>query len=279
MKQPGGTPRGFSLIELLVVIAIIAILVGLSFPVFSRVREGVRQTACMSQMHDIFRALQQYRLDNNKYPAALLGFVQISTKDANGNLEYFTGANGTPVTIDQLTYRPLTTEQKYINDKGTFHCPDSDANDPTITASAVFPPGLPLTGNVTFTPLIHHNIGDTKPVPDGQNAYFYRYDSYDIGPQVDKTGKPTGVQNELHYSLDWTGLTGAADKCPSHPDGLCGNQLKYNDPPADKTVITWCTWHAAINHSDKVMVLTLDGKVRPVPVDQFINKGPLNFGY
>jgi len=73
---------------------------------------------------------------------------------------------------------------------------------------------------------------------------------------------------EAHYSLSWTNAVGPGD---------APNQLKYPDPPKDKTVVTWCTFHAAIAHSNVIPVLMLSGNVRPAPTDQFVNKGPLNF--
>ena len=74
--------KGFTLIELLVVIAIIAILAAILFPVFGNVRKKVRETQCMTQMHDVYIALKVYKEDNNKYPAALFGFAE----DTSGNL-------------------------------------------------------------------------------------------------------------------------------------------------------------------------------------------------
>lgn len=54
---------GFTLIELLVVIAIIAILAGILFPVFSRVREKARQASCLSGARQIGMATQMYAQD------------------------------------------------------------------------------------------------------------------------------------------------------------------------------------------------------------------------
>jgi prepilin-type N-terminal cleavage/methylation domain-containing protein len=54
---------GFTLIELLVVIAIIAILAAILFPVFAKVREKARQTACLSNEKQIGLAYMQYVQD------------------------------------------------------------------------------------------------------------------------------------------------------------------------------------------------------------------------
>ena len=51
---------GFTLVELLVVIAIIAVLVGLLVPAVQYTREAGRRTQCLSNMHQIFIAMDQY---------------------------------------------------------------------------------------------------------------------------------------------------------------------------------------------------------------------------
>src|SRR3978361_1951717 len=58
---------GFTLIELLVVIAIIAILAAILFPVFAKVREKARQTACLSNEKQLGMALMQYTQDNDEF--------------------------------------------------------------------------------------------------------------------------------------------------------------------------------------------------------------------
>jgi|LSQX01.3.fsa_nt_gb prepilin-type N-terminal cleavage/methylation domain-containing protein/prepilin-type processing-associated H-X9-DG protein len=63
--------KGFTLIELLVVIAIIAILAAILFPVFARVREKARQSACTSNLKQLATAMLMYVQDyDERFPGS-----------------------------------------------------------------------------------------------------------------------------------------------------------------------------------------------------------------
>ena len=96
--------RAFTLTELLVAIAIIAILAAILFPVFQKVRENARRTACMSNLKQVDLAVIQYQQDNEET------FVHT---ELGGNIddahEYYWG--------DML--------QPYLKSWAVLHCPDS----------------------------------------------------------------------------------------------------------------------------------------------------------
>jgi prepilin-type N-terminal cleavage/methylation domain-containing protein len=62
--------RGVSLTEMLVCLVIIAILVGLLSPVFSKTKANAKQVGDVSNMRQIYAALQLYKADNDGYPLA-----------------------------------------------------------------------------------------------------------------------------------------------------------------------------------------------------------------
>jgi len=97
---------GFTLIELLVVIAIIAILAAILFPVFAKVREKARQTACLSNMKQLGLGFAQYTQDYDEtFPC---GMFQASGPGTN------TG-NGWALQV-----------MPYVKSNAVFKCPDDN---------------------------------------------------------------------------------------------------------------------------------------------------------
>ena len=109
--------RGFTLIELLVVIAIIAILTGILFPVFSRVRANARRTRCQSHMRDVGQALKLYASDHDGF---LPSYSQShpSWSNALTNTEKNTPQPGLVVTWD-------LSIQDHLRNTEILTCPDN----------------------------------------------------------------------------------------------------------------------------------------------------------
>jgi prepilin-type N-terminal cleavage/methylation domain-containing protein/prepilin-type processing-associated H-X9-DG protein len=109
--------RAFTLIELLVVIAIIAILAAILFPVFARVREKARQTACLSNMKQLGLAYTQYLEDfDEEYPPTSFGEPHgwagvIYPYVKSTGLYKCPDDSTAPVTSGNLTAVPVSYEQ------------------------------------------------------------------------------------------------------------------------------------------------------------------------
>ena len=101
--------RGFTLIELLVVIAIIAILAAILFPVFQKVRENARRTACLSNLKQLGLGVTQYYQDNDE-------------KGMNAWDQYGRGSGW------------AWQVYPYIKSTGVFKCPDDAGTFPKVSS-------------------------------------------------------------------------------------------------------------------------------------------------
>lgn len=243
---PKRSHLGFTLIELLTVIAIIAAVAAILMPVFARVKESTRQANCMSNMHEIYLKASLYKQDNSdKMPPLLLGVPE------NSDGSPWTGV-GTPVQPRDMQRSYLYP--KYIQNIDTFRCPNNSASGALATGAAYHPTSA-------FTGAVVNGQGVTVPgLPNGVQLSFYNLDSYDITAVI---GGGLG-DRQLVYCLDWTGATGPQD---------APHQLKYRNPPSDKTILTWCNYHAARGGSDICTYVTLSGSAKTINAALINQKG------
>jgi prepilin-type N-terminal cleavage/methylation domain-containing protein len=240
--------RAFTLVELLTVLAIIAVLVAILFPVFSRAREQARQASCISNMQEIHVKISLYHDDYDAYPPLLLGWPE------NPDGSAWQQGSGSPVSAGNMRHGFLYPS--YIRDIGMFRCPNNPITDPARTVNAEFAAGAGFTGNATAGTHGIEAADPNTPIP------FHLIDSYDITAMV---GRPGTYQ--VVYSRDWTNAEGRGiDTRTDNP-----NQLKYPNPPLDKTVIAWCNYHV-LSGSSNCTVLMGSG-ARTVPSNQMQTRG------
>ncbi len=127
------------------------------------------------------------------------------------------------------------------------------------------------------------HYGDSE-TPDAtyanQPKLFYTMDSMDIGPMIDRNGKQVKDADgnpayELHYTPDWTGNWGT--NCDKDPNGSPYiTQLKYKNPPAERTILTYVTQHSVVGNG-KIIVMLLSGTARKIDSFKAWDELPLNY--
>jgi prepilin-type N-terminal cleavage/methylation domain-containing protein/prepilin-type processing-associated H-X9-DG protein len=117
----------FTLIELLVVIAIVAILAALLFPVFSRVRERARRTACLSNLRQLGLATFQYAQDSDdRYPYA----GDPVDLDTDSWQNWQNGRYWPAILQMQVNHQTLPNVMAgYVKDRDLWRCPDDSGFD------------------------------------------------------------------------------------------------------------------------------------------------------
>ena len=271
--------QAFTLIELLVVIAIIAILTAILLPVFASVREGARQSTSISNMKDIQQKMEQFKLDNHRYPDVLFGY-----SDGNGSMKgalgraQAMGNTSTGIPIASFYFPGLYPA--YIKDVEVFTDPNNTVNSSdagkytgTLATNIVAPCSVAAdeqvsTGTTTpasASPCTASTSGGVTTPAAGSvvstTRSFYLADAYDSSPIV--TGTNTiSTTSVVRYQL----AREATATNIANADASYSDQLRWQNPPSG-TVITATTYH--VMNADKVLMMFESGAVKKITGHDF----------
>ena len=260
--------RGFTLIELLVVIAIIAILAAILFPVFQKVRENARKTACLSNEKQIGLAMVQYSQDYDELLVSAWG-------GPSGYLKSDTATTTNP------RHKWMDMIYPYVKSTQVFHCPD-DSGD-TIAGD----------DNATGTYIPQSQLTTASDQYYGSyaiNSYNYGGTSPDLGPGNTPGGSGSGytlaslqspastiwvVDGGGSFQFDCGGSNLAATTRGSYPGIVCqgqtdSNPINDNNPMLfrhggpDLSNVLYCDGHAkAVRQGPMLQTSIPPGQTQP----------------
>ncbi len=274
--HPATSParRAFTLVEILVVIAIIALLAALLFPAFARARESGRQTSCVTNLHQISIAVQQYYQDERRYPDSL---VDLLPEGSNYD-------NGTPAPTPIPTIAPNVSGYLKNGSEGLL-CPDDDLPNDTPRSSYGSLLKFPSTAIPTAT--------RTGTDPNGDvGKYAYNYWGYDPDgfayPDSATAGLPANTPNGSPLLRTPVAGVPAANQAYNARKNPIRYSLSNKFAPAS-TIITHCMFHRLQTADDlsaagqmgyggrpanaRDIVLRLDGSAKAVLVSEWKTYG------
>ena len=195
-------------------------------------------------------AIQQYKLDNRRYPVALL-----ARYEASG-----------PMPATMMEARGCLFPE-YVKTIAMFHCPSSKVTN-------------------SRDPIVHYKVQGMKSL---DTLCVYAYDSYDavvIGGGEsggDYTFYDEGSNSAApHHRIRWATTLGDVPA----PDGVAlspyptnepdsdkirqqdyERQLRWRNPPGD-TLVTWCSYHEGPDLGGRCPVVFLDGHADAMPAKE-----------
>ena len=122
--------HAFTLIELLIAVFIVFLLIGLTFPVLSMVREKSKQVVCMSNMGQMFKCFAQYVSEND-------GYLPLESNSGSCSGEVWFKAVDRYITTDILpeNQTEISTKEKLalVKQDPVFNTVSQDKKDNTRT--------------------------------------------------------------------------------------------------------------------------------------------------
>jgi len=220
---------GFTLIELLVVIAIIAILAAILFPIFIRVQESARRSACMSNLKQLALAAQNYAESwNGNYPPARLAHWPWGT--------WLVPYGGYTVQEPHIGMRGLVP---YVKNAKVFCCPNNrEFSKPGRWGEgSIWYSGYCYWGNYTGPEPITGSSSSLTPRQVAQNT---GHDPYSV------------LISDLVVTNEDGSPNGTVHPWNSHPMGGLpeGGNYVYNDGHA-----RW-KWRNQMNQADSFLKIT-----------------------
>ena len=122
--------HAFTLIELLIAVFIVFLLIGLTFPVLSMIREKSKQVVCMSNMGQMFKCFAQYVSEND-------GYLPLESNSGSCSGEVWFKAVDRYITTDILpeNQTEISTKEKLalVKQDPVFNTVSQDKKDNTRT--------------------------------------------------------------------------------------------------------------------------------------------------
>ena len=225
-RRRGGSAAtpAFTLIELLVVIAVIAILAAILFPVFQKVRENARRTACMSNMKQIGLGIQMYLQDTDE---------RLFVRVASASAKVGSGRSGTVIT-DPTAYAQAqwwNLMMPYIKSNGVYSCPDDAVQPLSADAGNALTIPRSYVASCTAEDLTLAQVDN----PTQTIVITEKWGCVDngVGPTGTKINNETWMEpfdgDECQAGSDAVASGGCLDPQPGYPAGMVKMANRHQD--------------------------------------------------